>query len=179
MNSSNVPQPPSMIPASILFQQKKDKFYEDSLNTLQLERNKNQVKYIKNIEILRKIFFHPSNIDFLQKSLIRKIYHSSGGKYLISRQSDDSLLPYMEDIWSRFQNLITDNVPTTTEEIRETVRDLDTRVLNVITCTTIPELEMYDSYLQRAFGKIEPIGRPVNVSNTGKKPIPSITRRLE
>lgn len=160
------------MPPAILFQTQQSQFYTKSQET---------ANSIQDHTLLSQVFFQPANIKLIQKQLIKQVYLDTDRAYLIEEQDPDDILQVMHQVFAQHAKslpMITDK-STVRSEIPNQIRTLNSIVVSETVPNIISELTMYDSYLERAFGQIEPMNRPRNVSSAGSKILPSLTQRLE
>lgn len=109
-----------------------------------------------------KLYFSQKNIDYIQKQIVRQVYHKS--KYRIQRQDDQDLLNVMKYVYQ--------------ENMDKNLDQLNNITLNEIVPDIINDIIAYRHYLRRASGKMDFFDRPVNVSNKVNKVLPSSTKRF-
>ena len=144
----------------LMFQAHPDDYYSmanDSLRGTQQEST------------LSKEFFHPNNIDLIQRQLISEIFNRSRGEYLIEKQNEQDLIVVMRSIFLQ-------NAKHLPHNIKEQIRELNFLVVDDLVPNMMSEIKGYFGYLERAFGPQQVLDRPENVSNKGLKTLPSVTR---
>ncbi len=147
----------------IVFQSHFDDYYnmsQDSLRGIQQE------------SILSKVFFHPKNVDLIQKQIIIEVFRRTNGSYLIEKQDEADLQIVMRSIFLQHAKHIPNN-------IKEQICELNNLVVNEVIPGIISEIKTYFGYLESVFGSRQIMERPENVSNTGLKYLPSVTRIFE
>jgi hypothetical protein len=147
----------------IMFQSHSDDYYnmsQDSLRGIQQE------------SILSKLFFHPKNVDIIQKQIIVNIFRRSDGSYLIEKQNETDLQIVMRSIFIQHARHMPEN-------IKEQIRELNYLVVDEVVPGIISEIKAYFGYLERAFGPRQIMDRPENVSNAGLRTLPSVTRTFD
>lgn len=147
----------------IVFQSHFDDYYnmsQDSLRGIQQE------------SILSKVFFHPKNVDLIQKQIIIEVFRRTNGSYLIEKQDEADLQIVMRSIFLQHAKHIPNN-------IKEQICELNNLVVNEVIPGIISEIKAYFGYLESVFGSRQIMERPENVSNTGLKYLPSVTRIFE
>ena len=155
-----------------MFQVQREQFYNQSQDT---------ADNIQGHNLLAQVFLQPANVRLIQKQLIKQVYLDTDRAYLIEEQDPDDILQVMRGVFALHAKslpVITDKGAIRTE-IPNQIRTLNHIVVSETAPSIISELTAYDSYLERAFGQIEPMDRPANVSNAGSKSLPSLTQRLE
>lgn len=144
----------------IMFQSHKDDYYNMSQESL---------RGIQQESVLSKVFFLPKNVDLLQRQLRAEVFRRSGGKYLIPKQNEADLQVVMRSIFLQRAR----HYPT---NITEQVRELNNFVIDDLYPNVMTEIKANIGYQERAFGPMQVLDRPENVSNTGLKRLPSVTR---
>nr|WBF70782.1 hypothetical protein [Megavirus caiporensis] len=117
---------------------------------------------------ISKLFFSPKNINLVQKQIIFNVFRETNGEYLIEKQNEADLIVVMRSIYYQYAKHLPNNI---TNQILQ----LNNLVVDEITPDIVSQIKAHFGYLDRAFGKFEPMDRPQNVSNTGTKTLPSVT----
>lgn len=147
----------------IVFQSHFDDYYNMSQESL---------RGIQQESILSKVFFHPKNVDLIQKQIIIEVFRRTNGSYLIEKQDEADLQIVMRSIFLQHAKHIPNN-------IKEQICELNNLVVNEVIPGIISEIKAYFGYLESVFGSRQIMERPENVSNTGLKYLPSVTRIFE
>lgn len=121
-------------------------------------------------DCLGKFFFHPKNIDNLQKQIIKKVFVETKGDYLIEKQNEMDLLVVMRSIFLQNHEL--------PRGLKLQIEYLNNLVLIQVVPEIITNVLMYVGYLEKINNPVEIMERPLNVSNTGLKTLPSVTKWL-
>lgn len=169
----------------VLFQAHADDYYQISK-----KNNLPSKKMNPENNLLARAFFHPKNIDLIQKKIIGEIFQQTKGKHLIENQNEENLKKIMKYIFGQHENDSIDvdkygqigqnqNIELIIKNIRNKISYLDKLVVNEVCPAILSELEAYDAYLERAFGKIQLLDLPKNVSNAGMKSLPSVSKRFD
>lgn len=120
-------------------------------------------------EPVGKIFFSEQNIRRIQKMIKLEISKQTNNQYVIEEdQSTEDLLIAMRAIYQmngRFRDT----------HIVSQVKDLNKKLMGYIIPDMITEIKQYYGYLKDVNEPLKPIDRPMNVSNAGRRMIPSIT----
>ncbi len=98
-----------------------------------------------------------------------EVYIKSGNKYIIPNQSVQDLTTVMRAVY-----LI--NAKFTNTPVKEQINELNNIVIGNLTPNIISSIKMKLEYLRIINNPIEPMERPKNVSKTGTKTLPSITK---
>jgi hypothetical protein len=144
----------------VLFQAHHDDYYQmaqDSLRGLQQE------------SLLAKIFFHPKNVDLIQKQIIIQVFRRSNGEYMIEKQDETTLQIVMRSIFLQHAKHLPNH-------IKEQITELDNMVVDAVVPDILSEIKAHFTYLKTVFSPREIMDHPVNVSNAGKKTLPSISQ---
>lgn len=158
MNSFEISKTPF-----ILFQTDNHKNYDISSQVL---------KGIQEETVISKVFFHPRNIKILQDRLKKEIFERSNGRYLIEDQDDKDLIIVMRSKYIQ-------NARHQPFDIKNQIVELNNLVIDDIIPGVISEIKMNEAYLERAFLPRQIIDHPENVSVTGRKTLPSVTRTFD
>ena len=144
----------------IMFQSHHDDYHNMSQESL---------KGIQQESILSKVFFHPKNINLIQKQIIAGVFRETNGEYLIGHQNEPDLQIVMRSIFLQHAK----HLPN---DIKNQISVLDKLVADEVIPGIISEINAYFGYLERAFGSRQIMDRPENVSSAGLKTLPSVTR---
>ena len=117
--------------------------------------------------ILSKIFFHPKNVDLIQKQIIMEVFRKTNGEYLIEKQNEADLQIVMRSIFIQYAQHLPNN-------IKKQIKELDYLVADEVVPDIISQITAHFGYLERAFGPMQIMDRPENVSNAGLKILPSV-----
>ena len=158
MNSHEIMKTPF-----IMFQAHRDDYYRASQNSL---------KGADEDSILSKVFFHPKNVDLIQKQIIIEIFHQTNGEYLIEKQSESDLQVVMRSIFLQHAKHQPDN-------IKEQIRELNNLVVDDVIPGIVSEIKAYFGYLRDISQPMQIMDRPENVSSTGTRTLPSVTRTFD
>lgn len=114
-------------------------------------------------------FFSERNVKRIQKLIRKEIYERTQHKYIIEEDQDDSdLLVAMRAVYKM-------NGKFMSSKIVHQVKELNMKLINYIVPDMITEIKQYYGYLKDVNEPLKPIDRPMNVSNAGRKTLPSIT----
>ena len=157
MSQSNIMKTPF-----IMFQAHHDDYYNMSQESL---------RGVQEESILSKVFFHPENIELIQKLIIMEVFRRTNGAYLIEKQNQADLQIIMRSIFIQHAKHSPDN-------IKKQIRELDYLVADEIVPGVVSQVKAYFGYLERAFGPRQIMDHAENVSNKGQKTLPSVSRRF-
>jgi hypothetical protein len=118
---------------------------------------------------LANTFFSPENMKRIQNKIKKEINKRSNGMFKVEvDQDENTLLLAMRNIFleeSRF-------LPT---KIIHQIKELNQKVVDSITPDMITEIKQYYGYQREINGPLVPMNRPLNMSNAGRRTLPSIT----
>lgn len=143
----------------VLFQSHFDDFYTMSQES---------VKGIQVETILSKVFFHPKNVDLIQKEIILAVYEQSDKQFWIEKQNEADIQVIMRSIFLQHARHIPDNIPGQ-------IRELNNFVVDDVVPNIMSEILSQIGYLERTFGPRLIMDRPQNVSSAGLRTLPSVT----
>jgi hypothetical protein len=147
----------------ILFQSHRDDYYNMSQDS---------VRGVQEESILSKVFFHPKNVDLIQKQIILDVFRRTNGEYWIERQNETDLQIVMRSIFIQHARHVPDH-------IKEQIKELNNLVVDEVVPGIVTQILSYFGYLRDAFNQPVPIDRPLNVSSAGTKSLPSVTRTFD
>lgn len=120
-------------------------------------------------EPVGQVFFSEQNIKRLQKMIKNEIYHKTNKKFILEEdQSDDDLLIAMRAVYQLHGAFINN-------KIVHQVKDLNKKLVDYVVPDMITQIKQYYGYLKDVNEPLKPIDRPMNVSNAGRKTLPSIS----
>lgn len=147
----------------IMFQSHPDDYYNMSQDA---------VRGIEQESLLSRVFFHPVNVDLVQKKIITEVFRRTNGEYLIEKQDEADLQIIMRSIFLQYARHAPNN-------IKDQIRDLNNLVADEVFPGILTQIKSYFGYLDRAFGPTQIMDRPENVSSAGTKMLPSVTRTFD
>lgn len=116
-----------------------------------------------------RIFFSDRNIKRIQKKIKEEVYKKSDGKFKLDVDQDEKdLLIVMTAVYrlkARFMNCY---------PIRQ-VKKLNSDVVDYLIPDLISNIKQYYGYLHEINTPLKPLPPPINVSNAGRRSLPSIT----
>jgi hypothetical protein len=107
--------------------------------------------------LLSTTFFSPENQQILQNGIRAGVYEKSGGKYVISQQSDTQLKMIMRGIFL-------EQSKNSTHHIKEQIQELNNSVLNFCIPKIYSEAKGYLHYLKDASTLAPPMATPIHHS---------------
>lgn len=131
-----------------------------------------------NYELMRQIhepnllninYFSKRNRDNVHNAIRRHVYELSEGKYLIARQSDESLCIIMRYIY-------VENSRNSMTDIRGQIEKLNNLVLEEVVPKILSNIHFYHYFLKDKFTERKMMELPQNVSTYGTKTEPVVKR---
>lgn len=115
------------------------------------------------------LYFSDENMKRLQQQTKREVYRLSNGTFRLDVDQDeqDLLLAMRYIFFEHAQNL-----PT---HIVRQVKILNRQLLNYIVPDVVTNVKQHYDYLQDISRPIQPLEQPLNVSNAGRRTLPSVT----
>ena len=104
---------------------------------------------------LNKEFFSQTNIDILQTQIIAGVYQISNNKYKISKQSQDTLIMIMREVYEQGAQNSLENM-----SINDQTISLNKIVLNYSIPQIFKSVQSYYKYIKDASTLPSPIDRP-------------------
>lgn len=118
---------------------------------------------------LATTFFSEENMKRIQNKIKQEIYTRTKGNFKIEEEQDENtLLLAMRNIFLEENRFLPNRIV-------HQVKELNQKVINSIVPDMITEIKQYYGYLKDVNEPIKPIMRPINVSNAGRRTLPSVT----
>lgn len=118
---------------------------------------------------LGEMFFSKDNIKRIQKKIRDEIFKRTNGKYRMDTDQDEAkLVIFMRNVYYEHGRHLPDQL------VRQT-KQLNCKLINLIIPDMITEIKQHYGYLDDIHKPLQVIPRPMNVSNTGKTMLPSLT----
>ena len=144
-------------------------FFQDHKNNYR-QYAQDSLKGLQDDNLLSTVFFSPENIEIIQQRLIKGVFNASNKQYLIGKQSEQDLMVVMRAIY--LQNATF----ATCTNIANQIDNLDNIVVNNLVPNIMSAVIFNREYLRTINNPIQPIDRPVNMSSSGNKSLPSTMR---
>lgn len=138
------------------------KVYSDRPSIFEDDARQDLVGHIHTITPLNSVFFSDSNMDLLQRKIHDQVKDMSGGKYSISRQSDDELRIIMRSYYLMFSR----NDPNT---VAQELEELNSRVVGYAAGKIYSEVDFHMFYRKDLEEFAPPIANPVNTGVMGTR----------
>lgn len=120
-------------------------------------------------EPVGELFFSENNINRLQKKIKDEIYERTKHKIVLDEDQDSGdLIIAMRAVYQMKGKFIKQNIV-------HQVKELNKILVNYVVPDMITEIKQYYGYLKDINEPIKPIDRPMNVSNAGRKTLPSMS----
>ena len=169
MTSTSQQYPPSPhgghvpnINDNTVFSARPYKVYSDTRSLFEDDARSDLVGHIHSITPLNSVFFSSDNMDLLQRKIHDQVSAMSGGKYSISRQSDDELRVIMRSYYLMFSRNDPSNVAGELEE-------LNSRVVGYASGKIFSEVDFHMFYRKDLEEFTPAIANPVNVGVRGTR----------
>lgn len=115
------------------------------------------------------LFFSDENINRLQKKIRTSVYNLSNGKFKLDVEQDQQdLILVMRAVYLDYGKNLDSHVVAQ-------VKLLNQKLLETIMPDIMTNVKQAYGYLQDISQPLKPIVRPLNVSNAGRKTLPSMT----
>jgi len=114
----------------------------------------------KNYQLLETLFFSKSNINIIQKNLIKYIYYKTKGRFTIKPQNELTLIIVMKHVYNVFGRYFAYN-------IQKQLSVLNDQVIILITPGIITNLYQYYFYLNEIESNPNPLDYGSNTSSKG------------
>jgi hypothetical protein len=135
---------------------------ESNIHPSKYQYSKNVMTGLHNLNDLNTAFFASQNVNLLQRQIKHFVYESSGGKFLIDRQSDSELVIIMRSIY--LQNAR--NLPN---NIKEQVEHLNELVVKYAGPIIFSNVKQYYGYISDINRLPTPLEQPKNMSSAGTR----------
>jgi hypothetical protein len=122
-----------------------------------------QHAYKQNTDLLKKVFYHPTNVEIIQKRLIKAVYDKTYGKFIIERQDPDLLVLAMQDFFPEVEKF------NSAVDIRSQIDKLDDLVVAHLSSKVASNLSFEDHYLDQLGKPYDTMPDPVNTSVKGTR----------
>lgn len=124
-------------------------------------------KEINDNSELSKVFFSKENIKRIQKLIRKEVFRKTNGQFKLDVDQDEkSLVVAMQNIYLENAQFLPD------QPVRQTKR-LNRKVIEETVPRMITEIKQGYGYLQEINKPLQPIPRPISVSNAGRRQLPS------
>lgn len=120
-------------------------------------------------EPVGEVFFSEKNVKRLQKQIKDEIFMRTKGKFILEEDQDaNDLIIAMRGVYKMYGKFMN-------SRIVHQVKELNKRLVNFVVPDMITEMKQYYGYQKDINEPLKPIDRPVNVSNAGRRTLPSIS----
>lgn len=121
---------------------------------------------------LASLYYSQENIDRIQKQIRREIYKRTNGKFKVFKDSDSLDMQVVMD------TIFDDHGKYLPNQIVRQVKALNKHTVDLIVPNAITQIDQTSKYLKQLDKPIQPMDRPLNVNNGGRKTLPSFTNRM-
>ena len=148
-------------------------FTQDHVNDYNSMAKQSQKVVGKNADKVSEVFFSDKNINRIQKKIKEEVYIKTNKKYRLDVDQDS------QDLMVAMSALFTNNAKFLPCKIVSQVKKLNQEVVDYIVPDMITQIKQYYGYIDDINNELEPLDRPVNVSNAGRLSLPSVTSTWE
>lgn len=124
--------------------------------------------YIRNSELI-SMYFSNENVERIQSKIKKEISVRTKGKYVVDVDQD------IEDLLIVMGHIMIEDGQFLLTKIVKQVKLLNQKVVDYVVPDMINEISQNYGYQQDINKPLQPIMRPMNVNNAGRKTLPSIT----
>lgn len=117
--------------------------------------------------LLYKVFFHPKNIELIQKEIIAEVFRRTEGEFMIEKQNENILRTIMQHVFSRYIRYFSE------DEIKKQIKKLNKYVVDEVVPEIISQIKFHKSYLERTFCPLQIMEHPL--STKVHRTLPSVT----
>lgn len=121
---------------------------------------------------LASLYYSQENVERIQKQIRREIYKRTNGKFKVLRDSDESDMQVVMD------SIFDDHAKHLPDQLVRQVKILNMHTVNLVVPNAITQIDQTSKYLKQLDKPIEPMNRPLNANNGGRKTLPSFTSVL-
>lgn len=118
---------------------------------------------------LSRLFFSVKNMNLIQTLLKNAVKYKTKGKVLIEDQDEKDLLVIMRTIYYEYARKLQ-------HSIGKQIFELNSIVVRETLPGILTNVKQYMLYIRDISRPIEPLDRPLNVSNAGRKTLPSVSK---
>ncbi|MCJ7636415.1 MAG: hypothetical protein MUO21_02905 [Nitrososphaeraceae archaeon] len=127
------------------------------------------LKGIQTESELSKLFFSDENFKRIQKSIKKAVFVRTGGQFKLDVDQEQ------RDVFIAMRAVYMEHARFLPGQIVRQVKRLNQKVISEILPGIITEIRQYYGYLKEINKPLDPIPRPLNMSNAGRRTLPSIT----
>lgn len=127
------------------------------------------LKGIQSESELSKLYFSDENIKRIQKMIKKEVYKRTNGEFRLDVDQDQ------QDLFIAMRAIYLEQARFLPGEIVREVKRLNEKVVTEIVPGILTEVRQYYGYLKEINKPLSPIDRPMNMSNRGRRVLPSIT----
>lgn len=128
------------------------------------------LKSIQSESELSKLYFSDKNFKRVQNMIKQEVFNKTKGEFRLDVDQDQ------KDLFIVMRAVYIEHSRNLPGQIVRQVKRLNAKVIEEIAPSMITEIRQYYGYLKDINKPIEPIMRPLNVSNAGRLVLPSTSR---
>ncbi len=118
-------------------------------------------------DLMKEEFFSEENMDIIQNMIIKNVFYKSGETLRINKIKSETLIQVMNHMWTNFCRFLP-------YDLKEQIRDLNTKVTDYLIPLLLKESQFYFNYLRDSDRTNLPqLERPIMVSKGRKQQLPS------
>lgn len=121
---------------------------------------------------LASLYYSQENINRIQKQIRREIYRRTNGKFKVFKDSDDLDMQVVMD------SVFDEHAKHLPNQFVRQVKALNKHTVDLIVPNAITQIDQTSKYLKQLDKPIQPMDRPINANNGGRKTLPSFTSVL-
>lgn len=121
---------------------------------------------------LAALYYSRENIDRIQKQIRREIYRRTNGKFKVFKDSDELDMQVVMD------SIFDDHAKYLPNQIIRQVKALNKHTVDLVVPGAITQIDQTSKYLKQLDKPIQPMDRPINANNGGRRTLPSFTSVL-
>ena len=118
---------------------------------------------------LSKLFFSEKNIHRIQNKIKRAVYVRSRGQYILQEDQDE------KDLDIAMRAVFFQDAKHLPRHLVRQVKILNEKTVAYVVPDMITNIKQYYGYIRDINKPLEPMMRPLNVNNAGRKMLPSMT----
>lgn len=155
------------------FEKYQDDIYRTGNKPRKFETNRNvAVKGLfceEDVDELSKMFFSDENTKRIQRLIRKEVFRRTKGEFRLDTDQDESdILVAMRAVFFEEGRFLPNKI------IRQ-VKHLNQRVIDLYVPDIITQIKQDYGYIKEINKPLEPIMRPINVNNAGRRALPSLT----
>ena len=118
---------------------------------------------------IAKTFFSQGNVKRIQKMIKKEVFNKTNGKYKLAEDQDEN------DLMVTMKHIYDEKCRNLPGQIVRQVKELNQELLDFVIPDILSNIKHYYFYIEQINKPIEPMTRPMNDNNAGRKTLPSVT----